>query len=139
ASASSPLTWAAFASVRQPAGSEAASRTNSAGVSTGRFRKQVQGQGRGWAIGAKLRPFYHRKTRWIVQAPAQRRATATQARPERSRTGAIGAKVIYEIAEVGPQRVVFVTHPRARRGRGVLFATAPMVVYVLMVSVLFAL
>jgi hypothetical protein len=34
--------------------------------------------------------------------------------------------------------VRFVTHPKARRGRGVLFATAPFVIYVLTVSALFA-
>ncbi len=35
--------------------------------------------------------------------------------------------------------VHFVTHPKARRGRGILFATAPFVVYVLFATVLFAL
>jgi hypothetical protein len=35
--------------------------------------------------------------------------------------------------------LTFSTHPRSRRGRGVLFATAPWVVYVLAISGLFAL
>ncbi len=37
----------------------------------------------------------------------------------------------------GGPGVRFITHPKARRGRGILFATAPFVVYLLTVSVLF--
>ncbi|MFZ5469424.1 MAG: hypothetical protein ACOZIN_08305 [Myxococcota bacterium] len=47
--------------------------------------------------------------------------------------------MIYEELERSNQRVLFRTHAKARRGRGVLFATAPWVVYLLLVAVLFVL
>lgn len=45
--------------------------------------------------------------------------------------------MLYLQLQDGPDRLEWVTHPRARRGRGVLFATAPFVVYLLTVSGLF--
>lgn len=47
--------------------------------------------------------------------------------------------MIYEVLEHSPDRIRFVTHPRARRGRGILFATAPFVVYLATTGVLFVL
>jgi hypothetical protein len=47
--------------------------------------------------------------------------------------------MIYELLQQTDREVSLVTHPKARRGRGVLFATAPVVVYLLAVSVMFAL
>jgi len=46
--------------------------------------------------------------------------------------------VIYEVVDQSPSRLVLRTHDRARRGRGVLFATAPLVVYLLFGCALFA-
>jgi hypothetical protein len=45
----------------------------------------------------------------------------------------------YDVAEANSARVVFTTHPKARRGRGVLFATLPAVVYLLALCALFVL
>lgn len=48
-----------------------------------------------------------------------------------------GGRVLYLQQQTGPDQLEWVTHPRARRGRGVLFATAPFVLYLLTLSVLF--
>jgi hypothetical protein len=45
--------------------------------------------------------------------------------------------MIYEILENAPDRLAFVTHSRAQRGRGVLFATSPFVVYLAVLAFLF--
>src|SRR4051794_511353 len=45
----------------------------------------------------------------------------------------------YEVQPTQPGRVSFHTHDKARRGRGVLFATAPLVVYLLVTCGLFVL
>ncbi len=47
--------------------------------------------------------------------------------------------MIYEIQRSTERELSFVTHPRARRGRGVLYAIAPFVFYLLAISILFAL
>jgi hypothetical protein len=47
--------------------------------------------------------------------------------------------MIYDVLHQSDRELGFVTHHKARRGRGVLFATAPLVIYVLAISVLFAL
>ncbi len=47
--------------------------------------------------------------------------------------------MVYQVLSSSPDALSFATHPRARRGRGVLFATAPWVVYVLTLSGLFLL
>jgi hypothetical protein len=47
--------------------------------------------------------------------------------------------MIYETLERTQDRLIFQTHPRARRGRGVLYATAPWVVYAFLISIGFAL
>src|ERR1019366_7748042 len=49
------------------------------------------------------------------------------------------APVIYQVVARSLDSLVFVTHQKARRGRGTLFATAPPVVYVLTCCALFAL
>jgi hypothetical protein len=46
---------------------------------------------------------------------------------------------MYEVREDSPQRLVLITAGKTRRGRGVLFATAPLVVYLLAASALFLL
>jgi hypothetical protein len=45
--------------------------------------------------------------------------------------------MIYESLETGAHRLHFVTHVRAQRGRGVLFATTPFVVYLATLAFLF--
>jgi hypothetical protein len=47
--------------------------------------------------------------------------------------------VVYEVLAQSPDRIVLRTHDKARRGRGVLFATAPFVVYLLFCGALFIL
>jgi hypothetical protein len=46
--------------------------------------------------------------------------------------------VVYEVLSQSPERLVLRTHDRARRGRGVLFATAPFVVYLAFCTIVFA-
>lgn len=45
--------------------------------------------------------------------------------------------MIYAVEKDSGSELCFETHAKARRGRGVLFATAPAVVYLLLISVLF--
>ena len=47
--------------------------------------------------------------------------------------------MVYEVLAQSPERLLIRTHASARRGRGVLFATAPFVVYLLFGGGLFAL
>lgn len=47
--------------------------------------------------------------------------------------------MIYQVQCDSEGELVFLTHARARRGRGILYALAPLVLYVLAISVLFAL
>jgi hypothetical protein len=46
--------------------------------------------------------------------------------------------MIYQILSHSDRQMVVALHPRARRGRGFLFALAPIVAYTLLVSLLFA-
>jgi hypothetical protein len=45
--------------------------------------------------------------------------------------------MIYEVVNRSDRQVAFVTHARARRGRGVLFATAPLIIHLFACSALF--
>ncbi len=47
--------------------------------------------------------------------------------------------MIYQVQCDSEGELIFLTHARARRGRGILYALAPLVLYVLVISVLFAL
>jgi hypothetical protein len=45
--------------------------------------------------------------------------------------------MIYELLESSPKTLAFETHERAQRGRGVLYATTPFVVYLALMAFLF--